>query len=258
MNTTTIQPTLKMTDIHTHILFGMDDGAQDVQASLEMIYEQIDQGVTQVVFTPHYGSNDDLESFIDKRNRHYEILKQAVKEKELQIELKVGAEIMFTREILSMDLSDLVIEGTNYLLLEFPTRFHIDHIEASMNQLINDGYDPIFAHFERYSFLREDLELMKNLLELGVLYQVNASSISKKSDNNFLEACLKKDYIHLIASDAHNTSSRRPNMNIKKIKKNQFDKLQAIYENSNKVFNNESIVKYEHYKPLKRMFGKYY
>lgn len=252
----------KMTDIHTHILFGMDDGAKDIDASLEMLKEQVNQGITQIVLTPHFlPFKDDLDSFIEKRNKHFEILKRAVVEQGLEVELKIGAEIMFSHDILSMDLSDLTIEDTNYLLIEFPTKSHIDHVESAMNQLMNNGYDLIFAHIERYSFLKEDLTLMKRLVESGILFQVNGSSIENINENSFVEACLNKNYIHLIASDAHNNDTRKPNIgnnNFKHLKKKQLEKLNNIYENANAVFNNEIISNDSNYKNIKVIFNKYY
>ncbi len=208
-----MQKTLTMTDLHSHILFGMDDGARNIDESIRMLKAQIAQGVTQVVLTPHFSPlQDKLSEFLEKRDANYKLLKEAVKEENLDIELKIGAEILFSIELLNMDLSDLVIEGTNFLLLEFSTRSHIHNLKNSIIDLTNNGYDIIFAHIERYSFLRDNLELMQYFIESGVLYQVNGSSFLRSADKNFLKACIKHNYIHLVASDAHSLSTRKPNL----------------------------------------------
>lgn len=109
-------------DLHTHVLFGMDDGAQTLEDSIQLLYAQKEQGVDTVVCTPHYNPiTQDLNEFITIRDRNFKILKEAVQAEQIDIQLLKGSEIYYSIDLIEMDLKDLVIENTDYLLIEFST-----------------------------------------------------------------------------------------------------------------------------------------
>ncbi len=196
-----------MIDLHTHLLFDMDDGAKDLDDSLALFDIQKQQGINKVVLTPHYEAfRGDLDQFVSKRSKHVETLKKALNN---GLEFKVGAEVLFSVDLLDMDLSLLVIEDTDYILFEFPTQSYINDIRRHMNSILQMGYIPIFAHIERYSFLKDDLKLMQDLVEMGVVFQVNASTFIKGHQHSFIKAAMKHNLIHLVASDAHSQVNRQ-------------------------------------------------
>lgn len=261
INITMIHNHLKVIDLHNHLLFGMDDGADTVETSLSLFNIQKEMGVNKVVVTPHYEpSNDDLESFVDKRKLHAKMLQQALKLENVDVEVKLGAEILYSVDMFDLDLEKLVIEGTDYLLIEFPTQGYISDLKRAMAQLLDQGYLPVFAHIERYGFLRSDLALMKDLVDMGVLFQVNAKTFLDASQKGFIKACIKHNLIHLVASDAHSITKRPPNL------KKAYDQIEKDYglktvnyfkENAQCVYKNE-IPDVKEPSVIRTFLGKYY
>lgn len=249
-----------MLDLHNHLLYGIDDGAKDLNESLALfnIYQR--DGINQVVMTPHFSVEDDLSLFLELRNNNYSILKKALKEAKLDVEVKIGAEILFSIDIMNMPLQDLVIEGTNYLLLEFPTRSYISNLKERIMELQSMGYDIIFAHIERYGFLRDDLKLMKELVDMGVIFQINASSFIDEPKDKFVRACVKHNLVHLVASDAHGLDKRKPNLKeaYKAIESNYgSETVNYFKDNAESIFNNELVDRKEATN-IKKFLKSYY
>lgn len=239
-------------DLHNHILFNIDDGPQNETDSVRLIQQMYKQGVRKVVTTPHFDPRkQDLEEFILKRRAVHEELKHTISECDLDFQLKIGAEIYFREEINYIDLSSLTLGSSDYLLIELPTRTIPPGIERTFENLILQGYNPILAHIERYSILREDLDLFTRLVDMGVVMQVNLSAYLEQ--DSFLKTAFKKNYIHILASDAHD-ANRRP------AKWNEVDlasfKSSKLNQNALKIWDNELIV--QERKSKIRRIGSFY
>lgn len=221
-----------MVDLHTHILPNIDDGASSYEEALDMLRTMIEDGVTTVVATPHF--NFEMNSstkFINMRDESIINLKLVVNQQELKIKILRGAELMFTPNMDNYDLSDFTIEGTDYLLIELSTKRNEPDLEYTLSAIIANGYIPILAHIERYSYLIDNSQRLINLIEMGVLMQVNAKSLYDKKRYPFIEKLISNKFVHLIASDAHDMSSRVPNL-VKKNVKSEY------ISNQNSVINN--------------------
>lgn len=247
-----------MIDLHTHLLFDMDDGAKDLNDSLALFNIQKNQGVHKVVLTPHFEAfRDDLDQFISNRSKNAEALQNAL---DKDVEFKLGAEVLFTVDLLNMDLNKLVIEGTDYILFEFSTRGYVSDVKRHMMTFIQQGYLPIFAHIERYSFLKDDLSLMKELVEMGVLFQVNASTFVNNEQHSFIKACMKNNLIHLVASDAHSQVKRPCNLSDAYAVIEQeygIDTVNYLKDNAECVYHNE-LVEVKEPKVIRKFLKKYY
>ena len=108
-----------------------------------------------------------------------------------------------------------------------------------MLELINWGYKPILAHMERYSFLHRYLDLFHQMLDWGVLMQVNASTIINDDMSSFIKAAIKKEMIHCFASDAHNMRNRKPNL------KAAYDKIALDKGIFDRILNNDDSIAYQ-------------
>ncbi len=250
-----------MIDLHTHILYGIDDGAKDLKESLEMINYQINQGVKEIVLTPHFNYvKDDYNKFITLRNKNYKKLKAEVSKLNLDVKLKIASELLYTNDLVNSNLEELVIEGTDYLLIEFSTRSYPLDIKRNLLSLMDRGYLIILAHIERYEFFRSDLDLLYELVSMGILMQVNASTFINASDKNFINAAIKHNLIHLVSSDTHNLDTRLPNTKealntIRKTYGN--DTYDYFINNAKAVLNNEYVEMYAPSK-IKKIFNKYF
>lgn len=206
-----------MIDIHTHIL-PVDDGAKDFNDSLELINQEIKEGIKTVVLTPHMNY---LYNHVVKIKEAYEVLKAH----NLNINLLLGSEIRYYDNMVS-DLNKgllLTINNTKYVLVEFSLK-NKDNITDGIYELIVSGYKPIVAHIERYSYLTKE-EIIE-IKRMGALIQVNAKSFEKKDYKKVLHFLLKNNYVDFVASDCHDVVYRNVDFNFaKEIVKKKYPNL---------------------------------
>ncbi len=251
-----------MTDLHSHILPGLDDGAKDLQTSVKLLQMEQEQGVKTVVFTPHYyGKTRSPEDFLQSRTQAFEKVKTQIPE---GINVRLGAEVYFSGSRLphAQSLQQLAIEGTDYILLEFPFtrgwgKYLLKYLEHFMDET---GLTPIIAHVERYDEIRKNPKILSQLVDLGCLLQVNAAAFVRKEDKKFAFALLNKGYVHCIGSDAHNLDTRMPvftaaKASLKGEKQQEF--WEIAQENMRDILQNQPVyATYE--KPIKKFLGFYY
>lgn len=202
-----------MIDFHTHILPMIDDGSQSIEQSLEMLKMLKKQGVETVVLTPHYYPDEqNIEEFLDIRNRQYKKLCEATAGGKYP-QLRLGAEVMLDYELSNLkDLDRLCIEGTNFLLLEMPyTLWSSNHLDCINHILATYNIVPVIAHIDRYLKLHNP-KLIDEVLNMEVLVQCNADSLVNLKTRWTMLKMLKHGKIHFIGSDCHNTTTRKPNM----------------------------------------------
>lgn len=208
-----------MIDIHTHILPCIDDGSQSVEESLEMLDMMLKSGVKKVVATPHYYPElMSVEDFLSQRQEAYNKIKDL---KPDGIDIILGAEVMLAYDLHKEDLRKLVIEGTDYILIEMPYgRWDPWVFDEVFKISTKHGLDVIVAHIDRYVDIarREDVD---QLFKMDLKYQVNVDYLGGFLKSSPSMKMLKAEMVHFIASDCHNTSSRVPCMGdaVEKIRK---------------------------------------
>ena len=201
-----------MTDLHTHILPSMDDGANSVEESLAMLQMQVDQGVDRVALTSHfYIAKESVGSFLSRRNAAYqELLTRS--EEMARPDLILGAEVALMPGISELpELDKLCYEGTKILLVELPM---IPWTDSVFNQLhcleSRRGLMPMIAHIDRYFHCQKKAQI-ERVLEMGYPIQVSAAAILRNLGR--VQALrLLRDYDALLVSDCHNTETRSPNI----------------------------------------------
>ena len=207
-----------MTDLHTHILPGMDDGAATVAESLTMLEKEYSQGVRTVVLTPHfYPHREELERFLTRREQAMNELKQAIAARspeQLPLpEIRVGAEVLWRSDLVELDrLNELCIEGTRNLLLELPfTPWSRTMIDLLYDLTGCTGITPVIAHLERYISIQPK-SLVQEVLRLGVPVQISAGILLHPLMRRAAMKLLKKGQGHLLASDCHGCEERVPDL----------------------------------------------
>ena len=207
-----------MTDLHTHILPGMDDGAPDVETSLAMLREEARQGVDTVVLTPHfYRDRERPEHFLARRARAADRLNSAIQalpgeERRAMPRLILGAEVAWVPNLAYWEeLPRLCMGASNYLLLELPFS---PWNEGMVNQLYDllgrTGITPILAHLERYRG-GQRRELMEEVVSLGFPVQFSADALLHPLRRGRVLKELREAG-NFLASDCHNLTSRPPNL----------------------------------------------
>ena len=203
-----------LVDVHSHILPGIDDGSPDVETSLKMIEALQSQGARAIVLTPHYYSDSiSYEDFVARRDNALHLLEKSLPPGSPK--LIPAAEVYITKYLLNnSNLDALKIGNTNYALIEHP--FSCDFSQETYDRLLSLNYDygikPILAHIERYPAFMDDGDLLDSYIEMGCIVQVNISSFvdSSRSLRKKLFKYLESGRIHLIGTDCHNLSSRKP------------------------------------------------
>lgn len=202
------------TDIHNHILFGVDDGSPDLETSMQMLKMAYEDGTRDVILTPHFHPKRGMAHY-SQIVENYEILADAAEAAFPDMGVYLGREIYFRSEILDdLDkLSQKTMCGTDTVLIEFSTSVTPEKVRGAVLEVIMSGFHPIVAHVERYMCTVKDWDYVYELKQLGADIQVNADSVT--GDNGWgvqrcVKALLKDNVIDYIATDAHDTKSRVP------------------------------------------------
>lgn len=208
-----------MTDLHTHILPGMDDGAKTVEQSLQMLQMQLEQCVDTVVLTPHfYRERETVEEFLSRRGKAMAQLTAALPANAPQ--LLLGAEVAWFPGITGEDLEQLCIEGSRNVLLELPySSWSESLLEELMDFTRLTGLDPILAHVDRYLSLQKDGQI-EALINMGFAMQLNAETVLKPFGCQKARKLLRRGAWYL-GSDCHRTDRRVPCLNdaVQKLRK---------------------------------------
>lgn len=235
-----------LSDIHNHILYGVDDGAKDISESLRIIEDEYRQGVRNIIFTPHFhgGVYEEEQEVIRQR---FNRIKDEVKDKYANLELYLGNEILYTKEIIELlnDKKINTLADSRYVLVEFMPRIEYGVLEKAIRDILMSGYIPIIAHCERYECLHSNIGKIHHLVESGVYIQVNADSVYSFGYKRFIKKLIDSDCLHFIATDAHNQGGRGVHFDkcIKYLTK-KYDKEYVewlLIENPRKVINNQYI-----------------
>ena len=198
-------------DIHSHILYGVDDGASSREVSIEMLGEAARQGVTDIIATPHYRQG--MFSYPPKKIfSHYQELRREAHK--VGIRLSLGCEYFVDGDIYENLEKGRVptLAGTRYVLTEYAPDAAYSMIQMFSQNLLRQGYIPVIAHVERVRTLASRSEYIRELSSMGTLIQINAASVLGKGGlarQRFLLKILKEGLVDLIASDAHDME-RRP------------------------------------------------
>lgn len=201
-------------DIHCHILPGIDDGADSLETSLEMLRMAEADGISQMILTPH---NKPWHTKIDHTGMRARVdqLQKRLCQEGLAIKLYTGSELYY-RGGLAEELDQGAVEtlaDSQYVLVEFDPLADYDYIRNGIYALLSGGYYPIAAHTERYRNVCCKTNRIIELTDMGCFIQVNAGSIMGKygSGTKFLtRKMLKEDLVHFIATDAHDLYKRNP------------------------------------------------
>ncbi len=191
-------------DIHTHILYGVDDGARDIDMALDMLKTAYETGTRVLFMTPHL-RNRELD--IDTVKSHF--LKLCEKSNVLFPELKLylGCELFYRPCCIGNDV--MTLAGSDYVLTEFHPDVSEGEIMSAISEITSKGLLPVIAHIERYHKI--DCNSVFRLIDSGAYIQINADSIT---GNFFLKRRVKKllqnRIVHFVASDAHDLNNRVP------------------------------------------------
>ena len=210
-----------VTDWHTHILPGLDDGSRDPEESIAMLQSSAAQGVSAVVLTPHfYPQNESPGRFLERREAARFRLEKAIAEQAgegIGLPVRVlGVEVYYFDELGGLDaedLSALCIGDTRILMVEMPMDPWDHRVFACLEKLIYQRkIQPLIAHIDRYYKAVKDKEVLDALIGEGLLVQLNASAFQGQFSRRKALRWIQDGRIHLIGSDCHSMRDRKPEL----------------------------------------------
>ena len=210
-----------MIDIHSHIVFDVDDGPKTIEDSKLLIEESYRQGVRTIVSTSHRRKGM-FETPEEKIYQNYLAVKEMVATYLPEMTLHFGAEIYYTRDILEKLEAGTIptLAETSFALIEFSMATPYKEIYQALSAVLRLGVTPVVAHIERYHCLEKNEKRVRELIRMGCYTQINSSSVLKpklfgdryKFMKHRAQYFLDKDLVHFVASDMHNVDQRPPYM----------------------------------------------
>ncbi len=208
---------LFMIDLHCHILPMVDDGAETAADALAMAKHCLKNGIDVVVATPHCNLLGGRGNF---RGREFEetlgLFRALLRQSHIPLTVLPGSEL-FTHPADVGRLLDgkkvMTLNRSRYLLAEFNFHAQGESISRDLGQIAKRGYVPVVAHPERYSAVQQDPRLVAQWFSEGYIIQLNKGSLLGrlgKGAHRCSLHLLQNGLAHVIASDAHNMSSRPP------------------------------------------------
>ena len=196
-------------DFHSHLLPGLDDGVTSYEESLEILKKFEEQGYQKVITTPHI-MGDFYKNTSSTINASLKELKSFIKGK-CRIEIDAAAEYYLDEgfiEILNGKDQILTI-GDKYILFETSFMAEPVYLREAIFKMQSLGLKPILAHPERYIYLQENPDLMSDLFDRGVFFQLNINSLIgyySKAVQKQAQRMIKEGKFHFLGSDCHNLS----------------------------------------------------
>lgn len=237
-----------MKDLHSHFLYGIDDGSKSLEETKEMLKNAYECGVTDIVFTPHYIDESKYVSEVSENEKIFNTIKEEAEH--LNINIYLGNEVYISNNILKLykEKKLTTINNSRYMLIEIPMHYKINEVKSIFFELISNGIVPILAHPERYEAYYKDYEFFYTLRSMGVLMQINFVSLTGlygRQAKTMAKNLLKLNLISFVGSDIHHPDNRFNYL--KKCEKIILkcvgvEKSKAILEdNFTKVIKNEEI-----------------
>lgn len=251
-----------MIDTHCHVIPGIDDGAGDIETSLEMLKIAEEDGIKTIIATPHYYRNK-YECNIEDAKKRLDVLKELSQNEGISVEIIQGQEVFLDKYTVNLYKDGTIgtINNSKYILVEtsFVGSKPKDVLE-NIYEIRLLGLTPILAHPERYGFIIQDNSLINEFIKEGCLFQITSSSITgvfgkdvKKTSENLI----KNGICNFIGSDAHTTGRRSPKMKeaLEEVRKLNEDIYESIEKNSEAIISNRELdIKIELVKKKRKFF----
>ncbi|MFY0741923.1 CpsB/CapC family capsule biosynthesis tyrosine phosphatase [Solibacillus silvestris] len=241
-----------MIDIHSHILFGVDDGPDDLYETLEMLQQASNEGITEIITTSH--------SFHPQYNvsakqvmEQLTVIQEQVEINNIPLKIHAGQEVRLVENIVTLVEANeaLTLANSNYILLELPSSTVPKFTKEIVINLQANGIIPIIAHPERNKAIAERPSKLEELVREGAMAQITAGSLAGHFGKNIQKLSLdlvKANLVHTYGSDVHNLTTR-PYLFDAGLsyleKKKQLDAVDLLLENNMRIIENRNFLLYE-------------
>ncbi len=194
-------------DMHSHLIPGIDDGSKTIESSIELIRNLNKLGYKKLITTPHIMS-DYFRNTPEIIHNGLTKLQLELDSLEIDVEIEAAAEYYLDFEFQKKLRNEkLLTFGANYVLFELSYYNPPQNLEEIIFELQTNGYKPILAHPERYSYWHNNIEIYSNLKDKGVFFQLNLNSLTGEYSplsKKIAEKLIDMDYIEFLGTDTHN------------------------------------------------------
>ena len=207
-----------MLDIHCHICYGSDDGAENLETAVEMVRLAYAQGTAGIVATPHCNIPGSYANYwCEALHEKVRLLRAELNDRGIPADVYTGQEIFCTSQTVKhLKSGELItLNHSRYPLVEFDFYEFSESVYDKLRTLTAEGYVPVIAHPERYAFVAEEENAVYKLKSIGCLLQVNKGSLEGRFGRSAFSVSRRLMELRLadvVASDAHSPYIRTPNM----------------------------------------------
>lgn len=237
-----------MYDIHSHIIYGVDDGAVSIEESVEMARQAAAEEVDVIIATPHYIEGLYVNEYEDNLERLNKIREQ-INKAGINISIYLGNELLITPELPKLLKSGRVttLNNSRYLLVELPFLDIPVYTENVLFNLEIEGYKVILAHPEQNEQIIDDPNILYRLIKHGVCVQMNLQSFEGKYGKRVKKTAqfmLQHHMVHFVGTNRH--SPRKSNFSMRDIadRMSYYYKdnvLDLLFDNPAKIIKNECL-----------------
>ncbi len=238
-----------MKDIHSHLLYGIDDGCKDQEESIKILKKLRDAGVTDLILTPHYIEDTKYNCNNKEKIKIFREFQKRVEEENIEVNLYLGNEVFFTNDFISLinEKEILPLQNSKYILFEFSMGKIYSNALPIISNLTRKGYVPIMAHPERYPIFQKTPNMVVDYLKGGVHLQGNLTSLFGKYGRRAqktLQYYLKMKWISFLGSDTHHDvkwNSKKLEKKLLRITKDPEYVKELMEENFDRIVYNQDL-----------------
>ena len=197
------------TDMHSHLLPGIDDGSPDIKTSVELVKGLKNLGYSKIITTPHI-LWDMYKNTPEIINEKLEVLRGTLKENNIDIEISAAAEYFLDEHTagLVQKKQPLLTLKDKMVLVEFSVMHMSINMKETIFDLMMAGYQPVLAHPERYTYLSQNRAIFDDLRANGCLFQLNLLSMAGGYGKTVLDLAkyfLQNEFYTLVGTDMHHS-----------------------------------------------------
>lgn len=248
-----------MIDMHSHILWNVDDGPKSLEESIKMLQQAVKEGITDIISTSH-SQHPQYDVPFEIVSEQIQILQQELISRNIPLTIHSGHEVRLNEKLISLIQEGQIhkLAHSNYLLLELPSSHVPNYTKNIIHALAIEGITPIIAHPERNKGIAEKPERLERLIREGAMAQITAGSLAGhfgKSVQKLSLDLVRANLVHTYGSDVHNLTTR-PFLFEEGLafleKKKELDLVDILLWNNKKIITNEPFMILEPEKLKKR------
>ncbi|QUG40584.1 capsular biosynthesis protein [Psychrobacillus sp. INOP01] len=238
-----------MIDIHSHILYGLDDGPSQLEETIQMFEQALKEGITEIVSTSH-AFHPQFNASAAIVTEQIELLKQTIEERQMPLKLHIGHEVRLKDNLVELLQENKIhtLAASKYLLLELPSSGIPNYTVDIIHQLLSEDILPIIAHPERNKAIADKPARLEKLINHGAVAQITAGSLAGHFGRGIQKLSLElvdANLVHIYGSDVHNLKKRpfKFDAGLRYLEKHKrLDAVDIFLENNARIVGNQEII----------------